>query len=145
MGITFVLFSPHPYSHTHTHPPPLPMLQIVCNSRLGAHNVGNDCLMTMDGTDFRIPQKGIVKKGNVLAPHKLCHKYVGKFALWYKLGVDILVGNLVWMQGPYPAGKYTQIKKIKKVLTHFPEPGERRARQGCLHYGWYVGHADKTK
>ncbi len=57
--------------------------------------------MTIDGTDFQIPQKGIVKKGNAFASHK----YAGKSALCYELGVDILTGNLVWIQGPYSAGK----------------------------------------
>ncbi len=37
------------------------------------------------------------------------HKDAGKSALRYELGVDILAGNLVWIQGPYPAGKYTDI------------------------------------
>ena len=80
-------------------------MQIVFESRLGAHNV-------LNGTDFRIPQKGIATKGNAFASHK----YAGKSALRYKLGVDILAGNLVWIQGPYPAGKYTGIKIFNKVV-----------------------------
>jgi len=44
-------------------------------------------------------------KGNTF----VSHKYMGKSALRYELGVDILAGNLVWIQGPYPAGKYTDI------------------------------------
>jgi hypothetical protein len=63
--------------------------EIVFESRLGAHDVGNDCTMTIGGTDFRIPQKGIAKKGNAF----VSHKYAGKFAFCYKLGVDILAGN----------------------------------------------------
>jgi hypothetical protein len=59
--------------------------------------------MTVDGTDFRIPQKGIVEKGNAFSSHK----YARKSPLRYELGVDILAGNLVCIQGPYPAGKYT--------------------------------------
>ena len=53
------------------------------------HDVGNDCLMTIDGTDFRIQQKGAARKGNLFGSHK----YAGKSALRYKLGVDILAGN----------------------------------------------------
>ncbi len=83
----------------------------------------NDCTMTVDGTDFRIPQKGIATKGNAFASHKSA----GKSALRYELGVDILAGNLVWIQGPYPAGKYTDIKIFNKVLRNFLEPGERVA------------------
>ncbi len=70
-----------------------PKLQIHFISRLSIHNVGNNCLMLVDGTDFRIPQKGAAKKGNPFGSHK----YAGKSALRYKLGVDILMGNLVWI------------------------------------------------
>jgi hypothetical protein len=111
-------------------------MQIVFESRRDAYNVGNNCTMNIDGTDFWIPQKGIVKKGNAFASHK----YAGKSALRYKLGVDILAGNLVWNQGPYPAGKYTDIKIFNKVLRNFLEPGERvEADEG------YCGHPDKIK
>ncbi len=84
------------YSSHHLSPKP----QIVFDSRLGIHDVGKDGLMSMDGTDFRIPQKGAATKGNPFGSRK----YAGKSALCYELGVDILMGNLVWIQGPYPAG-----------------------------------------
>jgi hypothetical protein len=58
----------------------------------------------------------------------------------YELGVDILAGNLVWIQGPYPAGKYTDIKNFNKVLRNFLEPGERFEADE-----WYRGHPDKIK
>jgi hypothetical protein len=60
---------------------------------LGAHDVLNDRMMTVDRTDFRIPRKGAATKGNAFASHK----YAGKSALRYELGVDILAGNLVWI------------------------------------------------
>ena len=56
----------------------------------------NNYLMSIDGTDFRILQKGAMARGNKFA----YHKYSGKFALRYKLGLDILRGNLVWIEGP---------------------------------------------
>jgi hypothetical protein len=90
------------------------------------HDVLNNCTMTVDGTDFRTPQKGAATKGNAFASHK----YAGKSALRYELGVDILTGNLVWIQGPYPAGKYTDIKIFNKVLRNILEPGERVAGRG---------------
>ena len=68
------------------------------------------------------------------------HTYAGKSALRYELGVNILVGNLVWIQVPYPAGKYTDIKIFNHVLVHVLELGERvEADEG------YRGHADKDK
>ena len=92
--------------------------------------------MSIDGTDFRITQTGAATKGNAFGSHK----YAGKSALRYELGVDILAGNLVWIEGPYPAGKYTDIVIFNKVLRHHLEPGERvEADNG------YVGNADKIK
>jgi hypothetical protein len=103
---------------------------------VGAHDVLNDCMMSVDGTDFRIPQKGATTKGNAFASHK----YAGKSALRYELGVDILAGNLVWIQGPYSASDYTDITNFNKVLRNFLEPGERvEADEG------YLGHPDKIK
>ncbi len=96
----------------------------------------NDFTMAVDGMDFRIPQKGAATKGNAFASHK----YAGKSALRYELGVDILAENLLWIQGPYPAGKYTVIKFFNKVLRYFLEPGERVEADEV-----YRGHPDKIK
>ena len=76
-------------------PPPLPPPQtkIVFESRLGTHDVLNVRMMTVDRTDFCIPRKGAATKGNAFASHK----YAGKSALRYELGVDILAGNFVWI------------------------------------------------
>ena len=54
--------------------------------------------------------------------------------------MDIFVGNLVWIQGPYPAGKYTDIVIFNKVLQNFLEPGERVKADEV-----YRGHPDKIK
>jgi hypothetical protein len=74
--------------------------------------------MAINGTNFCMPQKGLPKKGNAFASHK----YAGKSALRYELGISILRGDLVWIQGPYPAGKYSNIIIFNKVLTNFLEP-----------------------
>ncbi len=42
-------------------------------------------------TNFCIQQKGAARKGSLVGSHK----YLGKSALRYKLGADILAGNLV--------------------------------------------------
>ena len=94
--------------------------------------------MSIDGTDFKIEQKGAAKKGNAFGSHK----YAGKSALRYELGVDILAGNLVWVSGPYPAGKYTNIAIFNSVLANClkPGPGERVEADNS-----YVGCLDKIK
>ncbi len=92
--------------------------------------------MSIDGTDFRIPQMGAAIQGNAFASHK----YTGKSTLRYKIGVSILGGDLVWFQGQYPAGKWMDIKIFNQVLQNFLDPGERvEADNG------YVGAADKVK
>jgi hypothetical protein len=50
--------------------------------------------MTINGTNFRIQQKGMARKRGLFGS---C-KYAGKSMPRYKLGVDILAGNLVWVE-----------------------------------------------
>ena len=69
------------------------------------HNIGNNCLMTINGTNFRIQQKGVAMKWNLFRSNK----DAGKSALYYKLGVDILAGNLVWVEGLYPTGVWNDV------------------------------------
>ena len=50
------------------------------------------------------------------------------------------MGTLVWVSGPYPAGKYTDIAIFNSILANCLEPGERvEADNG------YVGRPDKIK
>ncbi len=120
---------------TPPHPPPHPQPQINFDSQKKG-DILNDCLMTVNGTDFRVPQKGTATKGNAF----VSHKYAGKYALHYGLGVSILGGGLVWIQGPYPTGKYNDIAIFNKVLHHFLDPGEQvEADEG------YVGYPDIIK
>jgi len=53
--------------------------------------IGNDCLMSIDGTDILIPRTGEAKTGNWFASHK----YSFKSALRYEIGVSIIGGDLV--------------------------------------------------
>jgi hypothetical protein len=92
--------------------------------------------MSINGTDFRIPQTGTAIRGNAFASHK----YAFKSALRYEIGVSILGRDLVWIQGPYPAGAFNNVKIFNKVLRHFLEPGERvEANNG------YIGATNKIK
>ena len=77
--------------------------------------------MSIDGTDFRIYQKGPARKGDAFA----AFKYKGKSALRYEVGVSILEGDLIWIEGPYPAGKYNDITIFRNCLLHCLGPSER--------------------
>ncbi len=68
------------------------------------------------------------------------HKYAGKSALRYELGIDILKGNLVWVEGPYPAGAWPDIKiNLNSLASHLPPDKRVEANND------YVGHPDKIK
>ncbi len=81
--------------------------------------------MTVDGTDFHVPQRGTATKGNAFASqHTVLH---------YELGVSILGGDLVWIQGLYPTVKYNDIAIFNKVLRHFLDSGEQvEAEEGYV-------------
>jgi hypothetical protein len=108
---------------------------MVFESRL-INNIGNDCLMTINGTNFHIQQKGAARKRNLFGSHK----YAANSALCYKLGVDILAGNLVWVEGPYPTGAWNGINFLNSVLLHCLESGKHVEVNNS-----YVGHANKIK
>jgi hypothetical protein len=89
--ISFELYSPY-------------FLKIVFESRKDSGSL-NNCLISVDGTDVRIPQQGPAIPRNPFSSFK----FKGKCRLRYKIGVDILPGNIVWVNGPYAAGEYTDI------------------------------------
>ncbi len=90
--IFFKLYSPY-------------FLKFVFESRKDSGSL-NDCLISVDGTDVRIPQQGgPAIPGNPFSSFK----FKGKCGLRYKIGVDILAGNIMRVNGPYAAGKYPDI------------------------------------
>ena len=79
-------------------------------------DIENDCLMSTDGTDFRIPSKG---------PRFSSHKYKGKSALRYEVALCILTGDIVWINGPYEAGLWNDLSIFQNALQSNLEPHER--------------------
>jgi hypothetical protein len=78
----------------------------------------NDCLISIDSTNCPIPQQGKAVQGNAFA----LHKFAGKSALHYELGVDIAEGDQVWIEGPYPVGKYPDINIFWQALLQYLDP-----------------------
>ena len=93
------------------------LFYIIFENRKKSGSV-NDCLISI--TDCHIPQQGQAVKGNPFSSHK----FAGKCALRYELGVDIIDGNLVWLEGPFPAGKFTDITIFRHTLIHHLDPLE---------------------
>lgn len=76
----------------------------------------NDCLISVDCVDFGIPHAG--RKFHT-------HKWKFHSALRYEIGVCILTGWLVWINGPYEAGKWNDIMIFRNSLLSHLEDGER--------------------
>jgi hypothetical protein len=84
--------------------------KIQWKNRFNSDN-GSICLVTIDGTDCPIYEP---------APFDRCwysHKFKGP-AVRYELGVCIQTGWIVWKNGPYPAGTWSDLKIARdKVLS----------------------------
>ena len=75
---------------------------------------GNSALLSVDGSDFRINLGSMqVRKISSWISHKF-----KKPALRYEVGVCIKTGLICWIHGPFPAGKYNDIKIFKSSLMN---------------------------
>ena len=88
--------------------------------------MGNDCLITVDGTDFRIAEQGKIFYS---------HKYK-KSGLRYEVGLCILTGDIVWINGPYECGTWPDISIFRNSLISHLSYGERVEDDGG-----YIGEA----
>lgn len=97
-------------------------------SRRFRGDTGNDCLVTVDGTDFRISERG---------REFYSHKFK-KSGLRYEICVCIKSGEIVWLNGPYPCGKWSDITIFRDCLIHHLGRHERvEADDG------YIGEAPR--
>lgn len=88
--------------------------QIVWNNRFKSDK-GNDCLITNDGTDFRVAEHG-----------KRWYSFkFKKSGLRYEVGLCILTGEIVWICGPYECGKWNDISIFRNALMTELGPNER--------------------
>ena len=76
-------------------------LQIKWENRFHGYHVGL-CLVRVDGTDFWICEP------KPFAKDFYSHKFA-KAGLRYEVGVCIQTGLIVWINGPFAAGKYNDI------------------------------------
>jgi hypothetical protein len=95
--------------------PLMMLLQIIWENRLKCDK-GNDCLISVDGTDFPISQKG---------PKFSSHMFMKKSGLRYEVGLCILTGDIVWVNGPYECGMWNDITIFRDSLKWHLLPGER--------------------
>jgi hypothetical protein len=72
-------------------------------------DVGNLCLISVDGTDFRIYNTLPFWTG------WFSHKFKGP-GLRYEVALNIMTGDIVWIHGPFPCGKYPDITIFRSAL-----------------------------
>ena len=89
--------------------------QIKFENRL-VGDVGKDCLLSVDGTDFRIA-KGYSKPF-------WSYKFK-KSGLRYEVGLCIQTGSICWWSGPYAPGKWNDMAIFWDGLVYMLQPGER--------------------
>ena len=77
--------------------------------------MGNDCLITVDGTDFRIAEQGKIFYS---------HRYK-KSGLRYEVDLCILIGDIVWINDPNECGIWPDISIFRNSLISHLSYGER--------------------
>ena len=82
------------------------------NRFVGVVNVHDKCFVSVDGTDLAIhePQRPI-------DPKWFSHK-LNRAAVRYEVGVAIHTGWVVWINGPFPAGEYSDLTIARQGLIH---------------------------
>mmetsp|Transcript_2828 Transcript_2828/g.5292 ORF Transcript_2828/g.5292 Transcript_2828/m.5292 type:complete len:195 (-) Transcript_2828:64-648(-) len=91
-------------------------LQIKLSNRFIDEN-GSTCLLTIDGTDFRIPEPTPFWTG------WFSHKFRGP-GLRYEVGINIQNGWICWIKGPFAPGPWPDINIFRGWLKGFLRDGE---------------------
>lgn len=78
-------------------------------------DIGNDCLISVDGTDFKVTCNEAAFRS---------YKF-RKNGLRYEVGICIMTGHIVWLMGPFPAGDWNDITIFRFALKHMLEEHER--------------------
>ena len=97
--------------------PPILAPQIVWEDRKKGDK-GNDCLITVDGTDCKIQR--VPANMKAFNTHKFKES-----GLRYELGICILTGDIVWVMGPFPCGDWPDVECFRFALKGFLEENER--------------------
>ena len=78
-------------------------------------DIGNDCLLSVDGTDFQVPFHG--RKW-------YSYKFNGS-ALRYEVALCIRTGWICWINGPFLPGIWNDLEIFRSELATCLEPNER--------------------
>lgn len=84
---------------------------------------GSICKITVDGTDFRIQEQAPFDR------KWYSHKFKGP-GLRYEVGVCIQTGWVVWINGPFPCGQWSDIKIARNCLVDLMSSDEMALADG---------------
>ena len=96
--------------------------QINLDNRFPIHN-GSTCLLSVDGTNFWIRE--LIPFDTKWFPHKLNGPGVR-----YEIGTCIQTGWIVWANGPFPCGEWSDLAIVRSSLMHLLESWERCVADG---------------
>ena len=82
----------------------------------------NRCLVTVDGTDYRIREPYPWRRDRNRKFYS--HKFKGP-GLRYELGICIKTGHIVWYHGPFPCGAFPDLKIFQLKLKVCLRLGEK--------------------
>ncbi len=81
------------------------------------------CLVTIDGTDFHLQEP------TVFNPRWFSHKFKGP-GLCYEVGVCIQTGWIVWINGPYAPGDWSNLAIACYGIAGKLDPGKKHLADG---------------
>lgn len=83
-------------------------------------DIGNDCLMSVDGANCSTAKQGSSRKS--FCSHKMHNWSSG---LRCEIGVCVQAGNIAWINELFPPADWPDVSVFHKVLTDESEDGER--------------------
>ena len=92
--------------------------KIDFSSRKDTEESFHSCLISLDGTDCAIQEP--ISLNRRWFSHKL--KRAG---LRYEIGLSIFNGNLCWVNGPFPAGSFPDLKFFRNDLKRYLDDSEK--------------------
>jgi hypothetical protein len=97
----------------------LPLPQILFKNRFKNDN-GSNCLLSIDGADFKIPNHG---------RKYYSHKFKGS-GLRYEVGLSIQKGDICWIFGPFKCGQFNDLMIFRMGLKKELGRGEKVIADG---------------
>lgn len=93
-------------------------LKINWESRMDLSVAGQTCFTSLDGVDFKILEP------SPFSPVWFSHKFRSA-GLRYELALNVRTGFMVWVNGGYPCGMYSDLRLAREAFVLFLNDGER--------------------